>query len=163
MIGIARGEPYPAAVVDGIQFAAFMPGGSLLRIALPNITKVEEQNYRKGKSKFGFVSDAGAILTLWKFGVLPWADAPFDAVAAKSANQLELADVGVDSRLLIQLHVVDSDSGICRAIRAFTLTAKQTSAFTSAIQSQFATGVSPAGMERLLSAPTATHVKRSSK
>lgn len=136
MIKVERGRKYPGDFVEGIQFAAFMPGGSLLRVAMPDITKTEEKQYRYGAVKFRFEVNSSDIVTHWQFGTEPVSSAHFDAKIAQKANQLVLDDVDMQSRLLISLHLIDSASGICRGLRSFTISTKATADLTAAIMDQ---------------------------
>lgn len=68
MVTIERGKPYPGAITDGVVVDIFTPGGTTLRIGMPQISPSEVLSYRKGKVRFGLIAEKGAMLTLWKFG-----------------------------------------------------------------------------------------------
>lgn len=147
---VERGKPYTGAIAEGAFADLFAPGGSLLKIGMPEITRPEAQAYRKGKVRFGLALKGGAILTLWKFGDQPWIDAPFDAQLARQHGNLELADVNPKSRLTIDLHLVDTATRIVKGIRSFTLTPAQTMAVCTAIQDQLSSGSSDQALAELL-------------
>lgn len=81
-------------------------------------------------------------------------DAPFDAPLARRHGQLELADIHPKSHLLIDMHMVDTQTKIVRALRTFTLSATQTTAVCSAIQDQLSVGSSVDALSSLLRIPT---------
>lgn len=155
MMRLAVGQPYPGHCPDeGIHLDAFAPGATLLRVGMPSITRPEALAYRKGRVRFGLALAPGAILTLWKFGDQPWTDAPFNAPLSREHGYLELPDIGPASRLVVELHLVDTATNLVRGIRQFTLTAAQTTALASAVQDQLASGASDAALRQLIAQPT---------
>lgn len=151
---IARGDVYPLAIADGVFIDLFLHSASTLRIGMPNISDAEAEDYRAGQLKFGLVYKDGAILTLWKFGGQPWIDAHFDAVLAHRLGRLEIPTLTAESRMLIDLHLVDTSTKIVKGLRAFTLSVKQTAIALSAVKRQLKDGMSSDALTSLLSLPT---------
>lgn len=78
------------------------------------------------------------ILFLFDFGDGGQYDAPFDATLY-SRNELRLPSIThTDQQIAIDLHLIDSDSHVIKAIRSFTFPPELTIDFLQAVQEQLA-------------------------
>jgi len=165
-VGLAVGQAYPGQMIEGFMLDVFAPGGTLLRVGMTNITPSESKAYRKGAIQFGLLMQGTGLLTVWKFGEQPWCDAPFNALAAQQMGMLALPDFKTPlSRLVVQLHLVDTATGLVRGLREFTLSPEASRALAEAIHHQLAhPHIDPnQGIQTLLQYETSVLVKRAKR
>ena len=67
-LGRVRHYPYPVAVQEGASAQFLMDGYDFLQVCMPNITRAEAIQVRKGKLKAGLIQDGPLILWLFHFG-----------------------------------------------------------------------------------------------
>lgn len=120
-IRVAVGEPYPGRVLEGLMLDLFAPGGTLLRIGAPGWERHEVKRLRRGPITTRVRAESGALVVGWLFDGLDHGESPFDARLARDAGRLELPDLGPETRIVVQMHVVDTATGILRGLRAWTM------------------------------------------
>lgn len=126
------GAPYQGDILNGASIEFFGRKGSKLRVGIPNVTSKQLADY-KGMPLFSMIVEKGELLSLWKFPNQNWLRAPFDVLSAKESGNLEIPYIGEKCRIVIELHVVDTKTGILEGIRAFTLTPEQTITVLSSV------------------------------
>jgi hypothetical protein len=133
-------QPYPVNLnhAEGAIADFLRPSGNRLMVLLPGMAAKEVQALRYGEMRGGFIVKNSAILMLWQFLVngepILTLDSPFDV---RRIQDLRLYDVvSSETRLLIEMHAVDTLSGILKGIRAITMTNDMTLELYSAVQDQ---------------------------
>ena len=139
LVCIAVGEPYPGRVVEGIMLELFAPGGTLLFLGAPGIGRAEALRYRRGKPGLRVRAPGDVLHATWLFGGLVAGETVFDARLARDAGHLELPDLGPDTRIGVQLHVVDTATGLLRGLRVFTLSPAASTRIAEIVQARLAT------------------------
>lgn len=139
-LNLQVGCTYPRKIpgAEG-AIADFLRSYNTLIIAMPEINKYEAQALKKGALQCGLLSKNGAVLLLWQFSdkqgrPILTLDSPFDA---RNIPDIKLHDVTNDkTRLLIDIHIIDSATNIIKGLRAVTMPPDLTIAFLSATQDQ---------------------------
>jgi hypothetical protein len=149
------GPPRP----EGVEFN-FRGGECELIVVLCSPAPSEVEAVRAGKAQFGLYKEGDQILLCYKFGVMPWSDAPYHhARLAEAGVPEEQRRLPPDPDMLTPesravLHVILLDTrGIVRVLRAVTFSPEFTRALFSAIRDQAARpyhrGAYEAGLDRL--------------
>lgn len=152
MITLERGKPYPLPCLNREGAAANFLGdsGNILQICLPGMTHSEEMVYRKKPVRAGVIVRLPVILLLFDYGGMDVLDCPYD-IHLVPRDHIRLPDITNNrQRLMIESHIVDTESGLLRGLRSFTLSSKVTIAFLLAVQEQMARIPNPAEYKRVL-------------
>lgn len=143
MITLAVNQPYPFPLpgADGAVADFLRQSGNRLLITMPGISEREARVMRTGALHSGMLVGNGAILLLWQFRdkhnkPVITLDSPFDARVIQDINWHNIDNT--EQRLVIDAHIVDSDTNIIRGLRAVTMPPTLTLAFFSAVQDQLA-------------------------
>lgn len=130
--------PYPVATREGASAQFLMYGHDFLQVCMPDITRTEATQIRKGKLKAGLIQDGPLILWLFQFGGELIFECPFDARLI-APERLNLPNVTNDQqRFFFDIHLVDTATNIIRGLRAVTLPTGLTVKFFAAVQDQLA-------------------------
>lgn len=139
---LAVGSRYPLPVAGQEGAAAHFLGqsGNVLQIALPNLSSTEEKIIRKGEMRMGLVIDQPLLLFVVAFYFKKEdpiiLECPFDARLVPK-DELRLDDVtDKEQRLLLEVHLVDSASGLLKGLRGITMAPGLTRDFLVAVQDQ---------------------------
>lgn len=142
MVMFVVGETYPfkLPVGEGAMADFLRPSLNRLLVLMPDIIEQEVQAMRKGQIRGGFLFKNNAILFLWQFldpendqPVLTL-DSPFDA---RLIDDIKLHDItSSESRLMIEVHIVDSATGRIKGLRGVSMPPDMTRAFLMAVQDQ---------------------------
>lgn len=92
----------------------FDNSGGLLQIFYNQPTVKEIESIRTGKLNIGLVEKNGILLTLFKFGVLNWMDAPFSPHLGPS---FEFQEVGSGQGFGITIILINAANGVIKGIR----------------------------------------------
>lgn len=77
---------------------------------------------RTGPAEFGLVVEGPIVFLLYKFGAIPWSDAPYSwHMTAKTGQQTLPSDIPEGMGALLTKILVDASDGIIRGIRAIGL------------------------------------------
>ncbi len=77
---------------------------------------------KKGECEFGVVAIDGVIFFLYRFGSeIPWSDQPFSIHLVPETERIIPVLPNDETRLLMQIMLVDAKTGILKAMRAVTL------------------------------------------
>lgn len=130
--------PYPVASREGTSAQFLMDGHDFLQVCMPDITRTEATQIRKGRLKAGLIQDGPLILWLFEFGGELIFECPFDARLI-AHQRLRLPDVTNDrQRFCFDIHLVDTATNTIRGLRAMTLPTGLTLRFFTAVQDQLA-------------------------
>lgn len=101
-------------------------------------SRQEVQAINKSESEFGLVVEGDVIFFLYRFGsILPWSDAPFSWwLVPEDERVMPPPETSTELRALLQVILVDADSGIIKAMRALTLSNEFTVKLHHAIYEQ---------------------------
>lgn len=138
ILSLRVGEKYslPVSAIEGASANFLSKSGNILQICLPDLQKSEVHSIRKNTLKAGFIKDGSLILWLFKFDEHLTFDCPFD-VRLISKGDLALHDINSQNqRLLIDIHLIDTQTMIVKALRAVTLPPELTRNFLAEAQEQ---------------------------
>lgn len=135
---------FPVPQYDGAASDFLRRSGNRLLIALSGINDKEKKELRKSEIRGGIYARNGAILFIWQFlykkKLIMTFDSPFDS---RVIPDLQLYNVeNNQTRLLIDVHIVDSSTNLICALRAVTMPNDMTLAFFSAVQDQLSSKAS---------------------
>jgi len=108
---------------------------------------------RNGEAEFALYAEGPLLVLLYRFGApgegVPWSDATYAWHLAEPAERdLPSADLEARFRALLQVMLIDADSGVLRAIRALSLGHEFTVALHGAIRAQAAQPWDSAAFDR---------------
>lgn len=135
------GEPYPALDFPQPERGEynFYEAGHELRLLWNDPTENEVAAVRQGPTRFAFVVRGPVIFFLFRFGDMPWSDAPYSVHLVPEDRRGELPEnTSADHRALLQVHLVGARSGVVAALRAVSLSPNFTRALETAIRRQAA-------------------------
>ena len=139
-IALSRGGhyPYPVATCEGASAQFLMAGHDFLQVCMPDISRTEAIQIRKGRLKAGLIHDGPLILWLFQFGDDLTFECPFDARLIAPGG-LSLPNVTNErQRFCFDIHVVDTATNTIRGLRTITLSTGLTLKFFAAVQDQLA-------------------------
>lgn len=130
--------PFELPLAEGATADFLRPESNRLLIVMPDISSYEAKSLRKGEMRGGLLSKNGAILFLWQFlekgKPVITLDSPFDARMIKDIQLYNIENK--ETRLVIDVHIVDSSSTIVRGLRSITMPNGFSIDFLSAVQDQ---------------------------
>ena len=138
-------EPGVTSYPEGVKFD-FIEGGPVLLLFFAGPTEEEVEAVRGGGFKIGFLESGiiednrhkGIIIfLLFRFGRLPWMDAPFSIHLAQRKTPAEVED-GLGYGL--QVLLIDAATGVLKVIRLVGLGTEWSRNFRQAILEQEAAG-----------------------
>lgn len=140
------GQPHPTKCPPRFNgaIAEFLNGANTLILFASDLSKEEIHSLKKGKIKCGILSKNGAIMLLWRFTDKkgrPLLD--YDtAFNSKLIPKIQLHDIqNSNTRLVIEIHGIDSTTGILKVLRGITMSNELTIKFFSAVQDQLASSL----------------------
>jgi len=137
---LSVGEEYPFKIPEseGAVSDFLRSGGNRLIIVMPGISNEESKILRKYEMRGGLLVKNGAILFVWQFRKngkpVVTLDSPFDARIIPDIQFYDIEDS--KTRLVIDVHIVDSISKMVCGLRAVTMPPGMTLEFLSAVQDQ---------------------------
>lgn len=135
-VTLARGERYPLPYTEGIVFESMAGSGHMLKIMMPDLDQKEIKEYRRGTMRAGVLYEDGIIMFVFKFGGQPWIEAPFN-VRLIPAERLDITkQESVVERILLDIHLVDTATGILKGLRGTTLSPALTKEFIRLVHKQ---------------------------
>lgn len=137
-LGVGGRYPYPVAGREGASAQFLMAGHDFLQVCMPDISRTEAIQIRKGRLKAGLIHDGPLILWLFQFGDDLIFECPFDARLI-APGRLNLPHVTNErQRFCFDIHVVDTATNTIRGLRTITLSTALTLKFFAAVQDQLA-------------------------
>lgn len=109
-------------------------GGCNLCIYFSNPSDSEIKNIKEDRFKAGYYAEENAIFMLFKFGNLPWIDAPYSVHLSKSLTGFQLFD-GWEG-LALNIYLVDAATGILKAMRLIGLKTRFSIHIIDAVEKQ---------------------------
>ena len=156
----AVGQPYNARRTrwpEGTQYN-YREGVHELIVFCSRPHPEEVRCYRAAWARFALHVAGPSILLAFRFGNLPWCDAPYTwHLVPDDQRVLPPADLGSDARTLIRVFLVSADDGVVRALRAMTWSPEFTRAMHRAIRRQSAQPWDRLAYDRTLNAIYAQH------
>lgn len=142
---IAVGKRYPMQMtwppVEGACYT-FDASGHTLRMFYPGVKGDEVRDVRRGTARFAVVYEAPVLFLLYRFGTQSWGDAPFTVhLVSEEGRRTKMFDPeqgGIVNAL--QVHLVDTRSGITKALKMYGLPDEFMLAIEDGIQQQLAAG-----------------------
>jgi len=132
--------PFELPLEEGAVSDFLRSSSNRLLVVMPDISAYEAKVLRKGEMRGGFLAKNGAMLFLWQFmdkgKRLITLDSPFDSRVIPDINLHNVETT--ETRLVIEVHIVDSVSKIIRGLRSITMPPGMTLEFFSAVQDQIA-------------------------
>lgn len=119
---------------DGFQWSLSEDGAELF-VFVDAPTTDEVESVRTGSGRFALIAGDHALILAHRFGTMPWSDAPWQA-CRQIDRTAGLIDVPPGQRLPVLVLLVDSTTGILRAIRLGTWDAAFAVAVSAAIRRQ---------------------------
>ena len=121
----------------------YRAGANELRIFWGAPTASEVESVRKGPALFGLYTQGDLLILCYRFGSLPWSDAPYSihllepaGVPPEDRVPPDPASLTPESRALLDVVLIDAGSGIVRALRTVTFSPEFTGALYYAIAAQ---------------------------
>lgn len=140
LVHIAKGQPYPWPIssIDGAAAHFLGKHGNFLQIGMNGLLASEVKSIRFDPMKAGFIHDGPLILWLFQFGTIIL-ECPFDArLIPGDAIDIPVISTA-NTRLSLDIHLVDLRTNVVRALRQVTLTSSLTARFCSAARQQLGT------------------------
>jgi hypothetical protein len=134
----AVGKPYNSVVSGWAENAAewrLSEDGVQLVLFMADPTAEEVEAVRNGRSKFALTTGEHALILAYRFATQPWSDAPWQACRQTDLTA-GLVAVPSGQHLRLMVILVDSATGIVRAVRMTSWNAEFTAAVRSAIGKQ---------------------------
>lgn len=138
------GKRYPGewkSMQEGGHYS-YNAAGHMLQLHLPGATDTEVRDVRAGRAEFALAVEGPVIFLLFRFGRQPWSEAPFSVHLVPKKwrrTTLRTADTG-ERRNMLRILLIDTRSGILKAIRVCGLSAHFIDAFELALQGQPVSG-----------------------
>lgn len=118
----------------------FNESGPVLLVFLKSPTEKEIEAFRAGDVKIGFYEMENIIFLLFKFGGLPWIDAPY---SIHLSAEFQPANIEKGKGYGLQIFLIDAASGILKVIRLIGMGTEWSRRFREAILKQKAAPFDP--------------------
>ena len=115
-----------------------MEGHDFLQVCMPDISRSEAIQIRKGKLKAGLIHDGPLILWLFQFGGDLMFECAFDARLIAPGRRNLPHVTNERQRFCFDIHLVDTATNAIRGLRTITLSTALTLKFFAAVQDQLA-------------------------
>lgn len=152
MYEYAVGKPYnPSRTVwPETPFLRLTEQGTQLLLFYRSPTDQEISAIRVGKASFGWIGSEHTGVLGFRFQPLPWSDVPYTP-HRKSPDDMPGLPEGGDQQL-VQVVLVDADTGIIRAVRTLTWPERFTKAVRASVQEMLDKPFSPSAADAALDA-----------
>lgn len=126
-------------------------GGHELVLFYGSPTSREIRDVRRGLAQFAFAVEEGVIFFLYRFGEQPWSDAPYSIHLVPEAERtVPPPEATSETRALLNVHLVDADTGLIRANRTLSLSPEFTRGLNASIREQAARPFGVSAHERAI-------------
>lgn len=123
--------PHPEAVEYNYHDA-----GHELRLIWRDPSAREIEAVRRGAARFALYTHRDVVFFLYRFGEMPWSDAPFSWHLVPEGRRRVPERAGPETRALLQVQLIESRSGTVLALRTLTLSPEFTRLLHAAIRRQ---------------------------
>lgn len=140
---VSVGKRYPGCWEPMREGACYdySAAGHLLQLFLPGATGAEVRAaVRRGRAEFALAVEGPVLFFLLRFGDMPWSEAPFSVHLVSEERRrttLRSLDTG-KRRNMLQIHLVDTRSGLTKALRVCGLHFDFVDAFEAALRRHLA-------------------------
>lgn len=112
--------------------------GHELRLFQTRLTPGEVLDVRRGRARFALVEKPPVIFLVWRLGeAWPWSDCPYSWwMVPDDRRQLPERMAGPETRALLQIPLVEANTGILKAIRVVSFAPDFSEALHAAIRRQ---------------------------
>lgn len=119
-LGVGNSYPLETPCHEGAAAQFFVKSGSFLQVMMPSIMNSELSALKNGKIRSGFITQGKTIFILFEIGDLLF-ECPFNPniIPEDIISIPELTNK--NQRLLVDMHVIDTDTNKLCALRSFTL------------------------------------------
>lgn len=139
MIKLTVGEPYIPGKTSWPEGAEYNYDGNghELRLFFGSPTEQEIRSVRRSPVHLALLVEGPIIDLVWRFeGFGDWSDCPYSIHLIPSDRRMTAPVTSGEQRALLQIVLVDAQTGILRAIRAVTLPPHATQRLHAAIREQ---------------------------
>jgi hypothetical protein len=133
---LAIGEPYDPSITNWPEGCHYNYDSShWLHYLFTKPTSSEIASIQKGEAQFGLYIHGPVVFLLHQFGEMAWHDAPYSWWMVSDECR-QVPTVGDGLHALLKVVLVDTESGLVRALRALTFSAGFTEYLHLAIRRQ---------------------------
>lgn len=141
LIQLGVGEQYPLPYQKdycGGRLQMFQDNSNVLQIMMPQMIQSEIKALRKGDVRVGLIVDGFLIVMMFEFKAKPEPIILDCSINAKLIpnEEFTLIKAEGEERLPLQVHVIDSATGVVKGLRMFTLTPVVYADLVKAIEAQ---------------------------
>ncbi len=121
-IALGVGSPYPLEIpcYEGAAAQFLVKPGNFLQVMMPSIINSELSTLKNGKIRAGFITQGATIFILFEIGDI-LLECPFNP----GIIPLDLISIpnltNANQRMVVDMHVIDTDTNNLCALRSFTL------------------------------------------
>jgi hypothetical protein len=147
------GEPYMGkrrGWVEGVQYG-YDEAGHVLQLFFASPTNAEVEAARKGRVELALyhTSDHEVLMLAYRVlvdgrEVIPWSDAPYSWHAIPAERRAHPPVLTGEQRPVLELHLVDTKTGLLRALRRVSMSPEFGRTLHAAISAQAARSPDPA-------------------
>jgi hypothetical protein len=148
---LAVGQPYDASIAnwpEGCHYN-FDTSGHWLHYLYSKPSSLEISSIQSGEVQFGLYINGPVIFLLHQFGEMAWNDASYSWWLV-SEEFRQVPTVGDKLHALLKVVMVDTETGLIKALRALTFSAEFTEYLHEAIRHQSEKPWSPTEHERAI-------------
>lgn len=140
LIEVNKPYPFDITTTDGAIAELMRPERNTLLVSLSGISENELTMMRHGKLSCGVLSNGGAIILIWKFEHSISSPIVFDTTFdARIIPDIDLVDLSKpETRLLINVHIVESTTKMLLALRSITMSPELSRVLMAATKEQIA-------------------------
>ena len=122
---------------EAVEYS-YQSGDHTLLLSMKNLHPQEIEAVREAEAEFGLYCENGVIFLLYRFGeALPWSDSAFSWWnVAEEDRRIPALQTNPAERILLKIILVESATGIVKAIRVTTLSPVFTEKLHDAIREQ---------------------------
>lgn len=107
-----------------------------IRLFFRHPKPIEVQSVKQGEATFGLVVQENLIVLVFKFGAIPWSDAPYSWHMVPERERHLPPELRPGERETLTVFLIDADTGILLAIRQVSFSPEFTRALHQAIRAQ---------------------------
>lgn len=119
-LGVGSSYPLETPCHEGAAAQFLVKPGNILQVMMPSIMNTELSALKKGKIRSGFITQGKTIFILFEIGDLLF-ECPFKPSIIPQ-DLISIPDLtNANQRMLVDMHVIDTDTHNLCALRSFTL------------------------------------------
>lgn len=124
MTRLELNHPYPSLTFPVSEAGEFLiyDAGLELRLFFKNPSSSEVKDIKNGVASFALSYHLDILFLSYRFGTAPWSEAAFSYWLVPEDRRTQLENLFGKQRYLLQVVLVDADTGLIKVLRAITLT-----------------------------------------